>query len=76
MRLVNVTTGAVLTIAGGASTGHADGIGASAEFSTPWGIAVSRSNTSMLVVGRTLGGDALIAGSALPHTTPSTTDRD
>lgn len=58
LRIVNLTTGAVSTIVGGALTGHADGIGSSAQFSTPWGIAVSRSSMAMLVVSRLVdGGD-------------------
>ena len=58
VRLVNVTTGLVSTLAGNrnggqANPGHADGVGTLASFNSPTGIAVDGAGTFAVVVSAT-----------------------
>ena len=51
IRRVDVSTGTVTTLAGVHDAQNlADGVGTSAEFDTPWGIAVNGANNFALVV--------------------------
>lgn len=50
IRRVSLPTGIVTTLAGGATSGRADGVGVAATFYSPEGIAVDASGTFALVV--------------------------
>ena len=51
VRLIDVPTGVVSTVAGAVHiTGHADGTGSAATFQDPWGVAVNAAGTFALVV--------------------------
>lgn len=53
LRLVNLTSGLVSTLAGGlggVSSGHADGVGTAASFNNPNGVAVNNPGNYLVVV--------------------------
>ena len=52
LRLVNVSTGLVTTLAGNStqSTGHADGAGTAASFDCPVGVSLNSAGTLAIVV--------------------------
>ena len=55
LRLVNLTSGLVTTLAGGAASGRADGVGTAATFNNPRSVAVDAAGSTAIIVRGQLG---------------------